>query len=454
MLALVLVKALCLNVENRGRVKQLAADVEALHRKNLLAQALDGGKLAEHGVIIGVIFEHAHFFVVVLKILAGILLHKGGKLRVRAAEPPPCGNSVGYAAEAFRKSLIHGGENAGFHDLDMVSRNAVYAVAAVNAEVRHIYLIAADNRHALNILGGKAPPAEIFPLAAVKLLHNGENSGQERTEHGQIPVLKRLRQNSVVRIAEKTAAKLLGVFPSEAAFVKQHPHKLRNGKGGVGVVDVNGGLLRQVFQGAVFGKVAANYVLNGGAAEEILLLEAKQLALRMTVIGVENGAYGASHSRFAESFGIKSPVKQIHIRQGRFRPPKPELRHIFRTEAGNKYIIGNGLDGFAVFHHHMVEAVVPGFLDFSAEGYLNRLFRLFGKPNLSAGKPIIGLFGLPALAKHLAENAVFVTDGIAHGGLADGGKSVKEAGGKPPQASVAKTCVRLLLVDFFRGNSK
>ena len=97
---------------------------------------------------------------------------------------------------------------------------------------------------------------------------------------------------------------------------------------------------------------------------------------------------------------------------------------------------------------------MPGFLDFSAEGYLNSLFRLFGKPNLSAGKPIIGLFGLPALAKHLAENAVFVTDGIAHGGLADGGKSVKEAGGKPPQASVAKTCVRLLLVDFFRGNSQ
>ena len=151
MLAFIFVKALCLHVKNRGWVKQLSANVEVLRGKNLFAQALDGSKLIEHGRIIDMVLEHAHFFIVVLKIFAGILFYEGRKLRVCAAKPAARGNSVGYAAEAFRKSLIHGGENAGFHDLDMVRRNAVYAVAAIYAKVGHMDLAAADYSHALNI---------------------------------------------------------------------------------------------------------------------------------------------------------------------------------------------------------------------------------------------------------------------------------------------------------------
>ena len=77
-----------------------------------------------------------------------------------------------------------------------------------------------------------------------------------------------------------------------------------------------------------------------------------------------------------------------------------------------------------------------------------------GKPDAPAGKPVIGLFGLPALAKLLAENAVFIAYGIPSGRLADGGKPVKKACRKPPQTAVAKTGIRFLFVYFFGRNAK
>ena len=58
--------------------------------------------------------------------------------------------------------------------------------------------------------------------------------------------------------------------------------------------------------------------------------------------------------------------------------------------------------------------VVPVFFDMAAEVDLDALFWNFLQPNFAARQPEVRQLGLPAIDQFLAEDAVFVTKGIAH----------------------------------------
>ena len=76
--------------------------------------------------------------------------------------------------------------------------------------------------------------------------------------------------------------------PSQAIEVNQNPHHLRNADGRMGVVELNGHLVRQFVPGFVMFLVAIEDVLQRGADEEILLLQAQLLAHFGGVVGVEH----------------------------------------------------------------------------------------------------------------------------------------------------------------------
>src|SRR5580658_10405834 len=60
-------------------------------------------------------------------------------------------------------------------------------------------------------------------------------------------------------------------------------------------------------------------------------------------------------------------------------------------------------------------------------------------------QPIVRLLALPTILDGLFENAVFITQAVAHRGQLHGGHRVEEASGQPPQAAVTQTCIGLLL---------
>ena len=71
-------------------------------------------------------------------------------------------------------------------------------------------------------------------------------------------------------------------------------------------------------------------------------------------------------------------------------------------------------------------------------------------PHVAAGQPGVGQLGLPAVHQLLAEQAVLVPQGVAHGGVPLGGQAIHKAGGQAAQAAVAQARVGLLLVEVLQ----
>ena len=90
--------------------------------------------------------------------------------------------------------------------------------------------------------------------------------------------------------------------------------------------------------------------------------------------------------------------------------------------------------------------VMPLLFNVAVEVHLNGAFVDLLHPDLAARKPEVRQLRLPTRNELLAENTVFIAQGIAHGRVALCCKAVKEAGGKTAEAAVAKAGVRLLFV--------
>src|SRR5262245_12129527 len=64
-------------------------------------------------------------------------------------------------------------------------------------------------------------------------------------------------------------------------------------------------------------------------------------------------------------------------------------------------------------------------------------------PRIAEREPILRIFVLPAVADHLPEQAVVVTDAVAVGRDAKGREAFHETGGQTTEAAVAERGVRL-----------
>ena len=99
---------------------------------------------------------------------------------------------------------------------------------------------------------------------------------------------------------------------------------------------------------------------------------------------------------------------------------------------------------------HGVVLVVPLLLDVAAKADFHGAFGHLLQPDAAAGQPGVGQLGLPAVHQLLAEQAVLVPQGVAHGRVALGGQAVHKAGGQAAQAAVAQARVGLLLVEVIQ----
>jgi len=120
----------------------------------------------------------------------------------------------------------------------------VHRVAAHDGEVGHPdppFVPLFDQGHAPDplLIAGIAPP-DFLQESAVDLEDDGEVARQDPRQQSHRPFLERLRQDGVVRVAEGGDSDLPGSIPVEMVAIHEQAHELRNGDGGVSVVELHG----------------------------------------------------------------------------------------------------------------------------------------------------------------------------------------------------------------------
>ena len=110
----------------------------------------------------------------------------------------------------------------------------------------------------------------------------------------------------------------------------------------------------------------------------------------------------------------------------------------------HRQVVRNALNGDGRIPSPFQFSVSVAFtLDMSAERYSLRIFGTRNLPRITVLKPVVGLLHLLAIDDLLAEDAVVVTDAVAHRRKVERGHRIEIACRETSQASIAKACISL-----------
>ena len=143
MLALVLVDALHLNVEQAGRVHQhagVAMDVAgqlAFHRQ------LGASPELQEALVVLMLFEFAQVLHVGDPVLTNMLIQQLGEFRVGQRDPAAGGDTVGDVGEFFWPEGCEFRQQVGFHQIGMQCRHTIHMVSADGGQMGHANGLAA-----------------------------------------------------------------------------------------------------------------------------------------------------------------------------------------------------------------------------------------------------------------------------------------------------------------------
>mmetsp|Transcript_35289 Transcript_35289/g.76152 ORF Transcript_35289/g.76152 Transcript_35289/m.76152 type:complete len:380 (-) Transcript_35289:81-1220(-) len=225
----------------------------------------------------------------------------------------------------------------------------------------------------------------------------------------------------------------------------------------MGVVHLNGDLLGK-FRPLPVGLLdeLAQEILQGGAHEEVLLLQSQELALVLVVVGVEDSREILGLASVVDSLRVAELVECLEVKLlGRKGPPKSQVVGIVGVEARDGIVIGHGLDDLATDPASPpATLVVRVVLNAATEAHWVGHIRTRDLPRHGLGKPVVGLLDLPTVDDVLLEDAIAVSDAIAPARERQSGHGVQEAGGQSAETSVAETGVGFEGVELLEFEAK
>ena len=456
-LALVLVQALHLDVEHRVRIQHKALMAVDPGGKALLVVALHRGELLHEGRVVRERQQLLQLHEVGAPALADGLVHELGEGRVGQHEPAPRRDAVGDGQELLRHDAVVVREGAALQDVAVQLGDAVDRVGIGDAHVGHVRLVVGQDGHVADLfpLAGEVVE-QLLAEAAVHLLHDGVDARQRLPQHALRPLLQGFRHDGVVRVGDGGLRDALGLVPGQALLVHEDAHELRNHQRGMGVVDVEGDLLRQ--QRHVVADVALedlHSVLQRGARQEVLLHEAQLLALGGVVLRVEHLGDPARDGVLVLMGGQAVHGRGFGVEVvGQHGAPGAQAVHDLAVVAHDGQVIGHGDDVLRVLEGDVVLPVHPLLHETAAE--VDRHGVPLGRdlPGVAVGQPLVRHLHLLAVYDALAEEAVLVADGAADGGEVQGRHGVQEAGGQTAQAAVAQRGFRLLVEHLAQGEAQ
>ena len=272
-LALVLVQALDLNIEDGTRIHDNAVVLENVVREAHLVLVLDVHVLLATLLIVHIDAELLHLGEVRDPLVADALRDPVGEQRVRVKQETALRDAVGLVVELLGRELVEVAERLLLENFGVNLRDTVDREGCRAGHERHAHLAVVDNCHAaFSRLVARELVLDGEQEAAVNLLDNLIDTRQQAGEELNGPLLERLGHDGVVRVCAGLACDCPRLFPAESLLVHQDAHELRHRDRGVGVVHLEHDIVRELADVVVALQELLDCGLKRRRDEEVLLL--------------------------------------------------------------------------------------------------------------------------------------------------------------------------------------
>ena len=176
-----------------------------------------------------------------------------------------------------------------------------------------------------------------------------------------------------------------------------------------------------------------------------MLLQAEHFALVVLILGVKHLGDHFRHLHFFHGFHVLAFAEGTQI-DALLAAGAPRAQGVdaFVVIADDGHIVGHCVDGIRADGAVAFPAVFLVLLHMAAELNLAGVLGSGDFPHVAVGQPVIWQLHLLAVHHLLAEQAVLVADGRAHGGQAFAGQTIHKAGRQTAQTTVAQRGFRLL----------
>ncbi len=451
-LPLVFVDALHLHVEQRIHRHVDAGAPVHLFRQRDLVGPLDVAELRAEAGVVGRPAQALDLFEVVFPRRSQPLGQQPRQAHVRLLEPAAHRDAVGDVDEAIRIHAREAGEDGLLHELGVQLGHAVDLVRAHHRQVRHAHAPAvrlADD--AQRGLGGAVTLEALLHFQQellVDAIDDLEVARQEAFEELHRPGFQRLRQQRVIGVAEHLAADIPGRGPGHVVLVHEQAHELGNRQRRMRVVQLDRERAGQFFQRALFGEMGCQDVLDAGAHEEILLLEAQLLALRRGVVRIQNARQVLRFDLVLDRSRIISGIEILDVKRlQRASRPQPQMIHRGAAIARHQLIEAHREDVLrldparALRSTHVMRRQYAPTEAHDVARVGSGCFPYVVQAQPGAGRLALRAFGVDGLR----EDAVVVADAVAGRGILQRGERIQEAGGEPAETAVPEARVHFEL---------
>ena len=198
---------------------------------------------------------------------------------VALQQPAAEGNAVGFVVELLRIQAGKVCQLAVLQNFRVQGGHAVGGVGEVDIHVSHVNTAVTIQNSGAGILC--AGTGQI-----VQLMDNGHQLGDHSFQIVAGPFFKCLCQNGVVGIGAGIGDDLDCLIKGNTLFAQQ-ADQLGNNHAGMGVIDLNGGVIGQIVVVAAPRGALGQNQLGTGADHQILLVDAQHPTGLIGVVGVE-----------------------------------------------------------------------------------------------------------------------------------------------------------------------
>ena len=416
LLALVLVDTLDLNIDDRvgGNGHALLERHELAH--DGLGLGLGGGQALKNVLVVGEFGELAQV-AGAAPIGTDYIVEQAGERRVGSLDPAAEGDAVGLVGELLGIDLVERAKLGVLQDLGVEGGDAIDGEAKVNVHVGHV-----DG--AVLVDDGDARVAMLGLGNLIEFDDDVGDGGGDLLQAGERPFLERLGKDRVVGVGDHGAYDGHGLVKLDVVLGGEQPDELGNDHGGVRIVNLDHSVVGQIVQvaAALYGLV--DQELGGIAHHEVLLVDAKQAALLIGIIRIEEQGEVLGDLGLVEvdgAAGDQALVDTCQVKQA-------------------QAVLG----GLAITGHIDVD-------ELGGDGKITKLDGVGAvviDQDVLLAEPLVGDGLLLIVGKALAEQAVMVVEAHAVTGEAQRGNGIQEACGQAAQAAVAERRLDLELLDL------